>query len=342
MQISDIDTLPLIVQSKIIYDVGLQNLVKDPCMIKYIIDKDIVSCKTLVSLCVENNYPMSLAYILSKNKRNVCFPGKDLFIDHIALMIMKDNIRCLRVYLWFFRVYAGKLQKEVLDMVSHMVNNKYDKLLPELEEHYDDDELYIIKYHCWWEPNVTLSLRIQQFFNIWIRLFAMFQAVVHWDLIDFRVVMCKTSRLFSFLLQEKLIDKLILLNLDKLHRGKFGKYLCDDVFKAFDRMGLDISVKMALGNFKAMCQHRKFLMNSNLDEILVNKKYYRCTDLIKQYVHSKDYEAYERVISMIDFSHKDLRDLFVAFVEKEGDQRMITYLISTIQIKIYEIHSMYD
>ena len=73
----------------------------------------------------------------------------------------------LLMYLWFFRVYAGKLQKEVLDMVSHMVNNKYDKLLQELESQYDEDELYIKKYHCWWEPNITLSLRIQQFYNIW-------------------------------------------------------------------------------------------------------------------------------------------------------------------------------
>ena len=93
MQISDINTLPLIVQSNIIHDVGLQNLVNDPCMIQYIINNDIVSCKTLVSLCVENNYPMSLAYILSKNRRTLCFPGNKLFIDHIAVMIMRDNIR---------------------------------------------------------------------------------------------------------------------------------------------------------------------------------------------------------------------------------------------------------
>lgn len=350
MHVTDINTLPLIVQSKIIYDVGLQNLVKDPCMIQYIIDNDIVSCKKLVSLCVENNVPMSLAYILSKNKITLCFPGIELFIDHIAIMIMKDYIRCLRVYLWFFRVYACKYQKEVLDMVLQMAQKKYDKLLPELENEYDeyeddDDnfELYIKKYHCHWEPNDTLSLRIQQFYNIWIRLFAKFKCVVHWDKIDFRLIMCRTSQMFSFLLRDKLIDKLILQNLEKLHSVDFDdEYLCDEVFNTFDRMGLDISMEMALGNFSAMCKHRKFLMNSNLDDIVIYKHYYRSTHLIKQYVLNRDYEAYERIVSMIDYSHKDLQDLFIDFIEKEGDLKMIEYTISTIQRKIFEIYSRYD
>ena len=287
---------------------------------------------------MDSDVTLLLVTLSSNNKKRKCFCESSETIRLYEKVLDKIQ-RCLRVYLWFFRMYACKLQNNVLDMVLQMVENKYDKLLPELESHYDEDKLYIKKYHCWWEPNITLSLRIQQFYNIWIRLFAMFQVDIHWGKIDFRVVMCKTNRLFSFLVQEKLIDKLIILNLDKLHRAKFGKYLCEDVFNAFDRMGLNISKKIALGNFGAMCQHRRFLMNSNLDEIVVNKKYYRNTDLIKQYVHNRDYEAYERIISMIDFSHKDLRDLFIDFIEKEGDLRMIEHITSTIQrfTRFYEI-----
>lgn len=270
--------------------------------------------------------------IILKNEKSKCFAGNKVFVNQIAKMVMDDNIHGLKVYLWFFHNYANNLQNEIFGMIKRMVTRKYkfnstyiDRYTHRpLEEQYNnDDKLFIPKYHCSWYENTFLSLRIQKFYDIWIRLFAYYNYDVKWSFIDFRVIMCRTSTTFSKLVCEKLIDELIILNIDKIHKVKFDdNYLCEDLFEAIHRMGLDITMKMAKGNFGAMCKFKRYLMNYNMDEFVVKKKFYRSTDLIKQYIQNKDYDAYERVISMLDFTSDEMRDLFTSYVNKEGDTIM--------------------
>lgn len=128
MRISDLNTLPLIIQSKIINIVGLDTLVKDIHFLKYIIDNGIIYAPELISSCIANrfltNAHMYLGYIFCKVPVAKCFPGNDEFINQIAKIVMEDNIKCLKVYLWFFHEYANKLQKHILDMIYLMVIKK--------------------------------------------------------------------------------------------------------------------------------------------------------------------------------------------------------------------------
>jgi len=196
------------------------------------------------------------------------------------------------------------------------------------EDRYDEKGIYIPHYYAWWNDRIYISLRIQKFYDIWIRMFACFRYKVNWNAIDFKLVICRTSRLFGLLLTDKLLDDLVLCNLERIRNVDFypdnENYLCEDVFETFHRMGLDISVKMADGNFGTFCEYKKFLMSDAFDVFVINKRFNRNRDLIKPYVLNKDYEAFERVVSMIDFTHEELRKLNGEFVNAHGDDMIKT------------------
>jgi hypothetical protein len=336
METLQIDQLPLLAQCNILYEIGFDILVKDPSIVKYILEKDIVCLHTLVDSCIDNRVVLTLVYILSKCNISLCYPGDEEFIKQVIMMVMKDNMSCLKIYIGFFRYYALKLQDKILTCINQLIDKSYPYILPELCDypHFMDnsdkypDGIYIAQYYSWWNDRIYLSLRIQKFYDTWIRLFNRFHCQVNWKAIDFKLVICRTSRLFGLLLTDKLLDDLILCNLERIRNVDFytdgDYYLCEDVFETFHRMGLDISLKMALGNFGEFCRYKKFLMSEAFDVIVVDKKYYRNTDLIKQYVINKDYGAFERVVSMIDFTHADLRKLNGDFVTANGDDGIKT------------------
>ena len=332
MEILHLDQLPLLVQSKILQDVGLNILVNDMSLVRYVVEKNIVHLRLLVDSCIANNTLLSLVYILSKSKVSLCYPGDDKFVKQVIMMVMKDNMNCLKVYLHFFHSYALKLQDRILTYINQLIDKSYPHMLPELrvyphfmgeEDRYDEKGIYIVRYYAWWNERVYLSLRIQKFYDIWIRMFVHFCYKVNWTAIDFKLVICRTSRLFGLLLTDKLLDDLVLCNLERIRNVDLypdnDNYLCEDVFETFHRMGLDISVKMADGNFGAFCKYRKFLMSDTFDVFVMNKRFNRSGDLIKPYVLNKDYEAFERVVSMIDFTHEELRNLYRNYVDAKGD-----------------------
>lgn len=337
MEVSHLDQLPLLFQSKLLENIGFDILVKDIPLVKYVLENDIINLHTLISSCIENNAVLTLVYILSKSNISLCYPGDDEFVKQVIMMVMKDNMDSLKIYLRFFCSYALKRQDKILNCINQLINKTYPYMLPEVCEnpHFLDDEdryhkvgIYIPHYYSWWNKRIYLSLRIQKFYDIWIRMFAHFHYEVKWNEIDFKLVICRTSRLFGFLLTDKLLDKLILCNLERIRNVDFYShkdwYLCEDVFETFHRMGLDISLKMVIGNFSTFCKYKRFLMSKDFDVIATDKYYYRNTDLIKPYVYNKDYEAFERVVSMIDFRFEDLQKLYGDFVKDEGDEMMIS------------------
>jgi hypothetical protein len=337
MDVSHLDELPTLVQNNILEKLGFDYIVKDISLVKYVLDKDIVHLRTLVESCVDNNAVLSLLYILWKSKLSLCYPGDDKFIRQVIMMVMKDNMKCLKIYLYYFRIKALKLQDKILACINQLINKTYPYMLPELckyphfmaeEDRYDEKGIYIVRYYSWWNERVYLSLRIQKFYDTWIRMFAHFCYKVNWNAIDFKLVICRTSRLFGLLLTDKLLDDLVLRNLERIRNVDFypdnDNYLCEDVFETFHRMGLDISVKMADGNFGVFCRYKKFLMSDTFDVFVINKRFNRNGDLIKPYVLNKDYEAFERVVSMIDFTHEELRKLNGDFVNAHGDDMIKT------------------
>lgn len=335
MEVSHLDQLPLLFQCKLLENIGFDIIVKDISLVKYVLEKDIVNLHTLISSCIENNTILTLVYILSKSKISLCYPGDDEFVKQVIMMVMKDNMKCLKVYLRFFLSYAVKLQDKILACINQLINKTYEFMLPEvceyphfLEEDYQYNKkgIYIPQYYSSWRERIYLSLRIQKFYDIWIRLFSQFSYKVNWSVIDFKFVICKTSSLFGLLLTDKLLDDLVLCNLERIRNVDFYpdnyNYLCEDVFETFHRLGLDISVKMADGNFGVFCRYKKFLMSDTFDTFVLNTRYYRNSDLIRKYVINKDYEAFERVVSMIDFTSKELQTLFGDFVNAHGDDVM--------------------
>jgi hypothetical protein len=340
MEVSHLDQLPLLFQSKLLENIGFDILVKDIPLVKYVLDNDIVNLHALISSCIENNAVLTLVYILSKSKISLCYPGDDEFVRQVIMMVMKDNMNCLKIYLRFFRSYAVKLQDKILACINQLINKTYPYMLPEVceyphflddEDHYHKKRIYIASYYSSSRERVYLSLRIQKFYDVWIRLFSQFSYKVNWSVIDFKLVICRTSSLFGHLLTDKLLDDLVLCNLERIRNVDFypdnENYVCEDVFETFHRLGLDISVKMADGNFGTFCKYRKFLMSEAFNVFVINKRFNRNRDLIKPYVLNKDYEAFERVVSMIDFTHEELRKLNWDSINAHGDDTIKTIFV---------------
>lgn len=321
--LTDCDMLPVLVQREIFIKSDLLQLLKDPDIALYMVQYDMIPVQRMCFICIYNNIPRTLSYILTKYDTNTIYPGDTKFKRIIADMLMKNNIQCLKILLWNFRSEVFALKEELLTLCSELYHQTYKFKLRKFKN--------ITGY-------TKLTWYILDFYDLLIRLCTRCNVDLPWDMFITKIFVQTHHKYRIYkLLRDNLIDNLVHRMYDDIHKMLFIPH---ELLEALYRLKLTITWDMVKYNKYQFARGRNMFVEL-ADKIIEEKKYLDSLNIQECFAEAIKTDDFEYFSCLLRHSKPTTYYRFIPCLFLKPSVSMIQYMHQYTFSEIYYNTHMY-
>lgn len=313
----DCDWLPTLVQREILIRADLLERLKQPDLVGHMVNHDMIPLERVFLICIYNNIPRTLAYILSKYDVSLFYPGDAKFIRILATLIMKNDTYLLMILLWNCRAYVFDLQQDILTMCAELYNHTYKFKLHKFKTK---------------TRRTKLGWYILNFYDLFIRLCSSCNNEPLWDMLTIKVFL-QTHYKYPFfrLLKDKLIDPLVIKMYDRISQLFF---ISHELLVTLYRLQLPITWEMVKYNKYQFVKARDAFVELADTVIQTDNYLSECMaqECFNEAIRNDDFEYFTCLLrhSKITVYHCMLQSLFI-----KPSIKMIEHMHNKTRNQIY-------